>query len=194
MHFQSTNIAPTQLPTLYGIQTPVTSGGFQIHIDPMGDPWVAKPGVFGGSWNKPADVLHARWYVAANFSIPNIANVAVPYDTMRNDPYGMFNNSTNMYTTPMSGIYRFYGQVDMIPTASGQYVNCMLRQNGTRVAQTQSHGSSTNAGIYAYINDTVLANAGDTFYMESYTLPNALTGGGGSHITFFGVDYLGHGE
>src|SRR5215469_12633795 len=48
---------------LGSLPAPVTSGGLQTFVDNVGDVWIAKPGVDGGTWNRPADVLHAGYIV-----------------------------------------------------------------------------------------------------------------------------------
>jgi len=180
------------------LPAPVTSGTtIQSFTDALGDVWVAKNGVYGGNWKRARDVLIARVARGAAWNVTNTV-AAVPHDTVLFDFYGLYNLSTLLFTIPITGWWRFEAQVNMTPTATGQYINGMIRiggpagSGGTRVAQNQGHSSNTAASVYAANVLTNVQYVGDQLWHESYTLSAAsFTGGVGGAVVFFAAQYVG---
>jgi hypothetical protein len=176
------------------LPAPVVSGsGVQSFTDVLGQMWVALNGVIGGAWRLARDVMHAHWYRAAAYTIPISAAVPVPFDTVDRDPYGLFNVATSIYTVPITGIWRFFGQIAHSPNSATDFCNLMLRQNGTRICQNQAHASSTSANTYPRIEISEYVNAGDQFYFECYKLGATAVMNIGALNSYCGLDYMGTG-
>jgi|SRR5215469_15643206 len=191
MHFLSTNISPGSLVDLYQFPPMPTDGNLHRYTDPLGCLWVAKAGTYS-QWMRATDVLHGRWGLSGAYNIINSANQKVPLDYVFLDVFDLYNGVTDILTLPFAGSYHFYGQVGMTPTATGQYCNVMIRQNGTRVIQNQAWSGGTGAGINPQVNATLVVGDGDTFYLETYTLSGAsFVAQNSPYITFMGFDYLG---
>ena len=157
MRFQSTNVQPVA-----GLPLPVTSGGFQSFIDANGDVWIAKPGVYGGNWKRPLDVLKTRVYRNAAFTISGTA-ATLNFESPVFDNYSLY--TTNVWTCPLAALYRIYSQIGYIPTLSGQSCSTRLYKNGVNTTLGQHDSAATGAGwasivpvydIWALaVNDTV---------------------------------------
>jgi hypothetical protein len=138
---------------------PVTTGTtIQTYTDQLGDVWVAKNGVSGGAWKRARDVLYARIYRNAGFSM-TIGQAAFPFDTAQDDPYGMF-VAPNL-KVPIPGLYRYTFLVAYSPTAAGQWCQFISTLNGAQTAFGSLHSGYTNQLTIA-VNDVQRCNANDT--------------------------------
>src|SRR5262252_4088754 len=178
---------------------PLTSGStVQTYTDPTGEVWVAKNGVNGGNWLKARDVLHARWWRSANWTVTASVQ-AVTLDTSNFDKYGLWVPASTAFVTPAAGLYSVYAGYAIAATAVGNFTNLMIRyggpagSGGQRIIQEQSTSSGTATGTYIFAYITWTAVVGDTFWMEAYSTSAGLpfTGQVGTQMTYFGIDYLG---
>jgi hypothetical protein len=134
--------------TLNDLPAPVTTGGIQAFTDVYGEQWVAKPGVYNGSWRKARDVLHAVIYRnAALANMPTSSATFIAYDTVLRDVYGMF--SSNGFLIPAAGWYRIQATGNTNAAAIGQYAT-------TWIFGGPSAGTTIGQGN----NVTVLASGG----------------------------------
>ena len=176
---------------LGSLPAPVTSGGLQTFVDNVGDVWIAKPGVDGGTWNRPADVLHARIYRNTAATLTP-TNSLFTYDTVFRDLWGMFLSPG--FTCPLTGVYQVYAQVGVTGTASDQWLNVQIRRNTSQLyTNTNSQMGQTNAGLLnAQTLVNMFVNAGDNVSVWAYTFItlNVVLG---STTTYLGIDYLGTG-
>jgi hypothetical protein len=105
-------ISVADLRDRLGLPAPVTSGStVQTHTDTFGQLWIAKSGVNGGQWRRPADVLHCHvyrnaawvWTVSPNWGI-------MTFDNRNWDPYGMLDGPGSQFVAPIPGFYGLYWQ------------------------------------------------------------------------------------
>jgi len=121
MRFQSNSVSALQtIQTLLGIPPPVTSGGTQYYTDPLGDIWVANPGIYGGSWNRAEDVLWARVYRSVTYTTPAGGAQNFPYDTVNRDPFGIV--ALPGITLPLIGLWSCFAAIQVANANGRQYM------------------------------------------------------------------------
>jgi hypothetical protein len=172
-----------------GPEVPLAAGAaLSSYTDPItSEVWVAKGGVNGGAWRKARDVLHAQMQRAAAFTATG-TNTILTYDTVVNDPYGLW--VTNGYTAPVAGLWRLHGHGVFSPTAA---VNIYFQtyRNGAPI-NTSLHSFSTTTTVQ--VEATVKAAAGDTFQINVLaTGANAPMSAPAANFNYFLADYLGTG-
>jgi hypothetical protein len=80
---------------------------------------------------------------AANFTISNTSDGTVlPFNVVRHDSAGNYNNSTYRFTAPIGGRYFFSATVRWDGSSSGSYLRTMFTVNGS----SGQGGSSFNYG------------------------------------------------
>src|SRR5215469_5325493 len=108
------NITDVRPPLLGQASFPPLTGTapFQSQTDNTGEVWVAKGGVYGGQWRKARDVLRARVFRTAAYTIPAAA-ANIPWDTVEFDAYGMWGGSGASYSfvCPVAGDYQAFAAV-----------------------------------------------------------------------------------
>jgi len=175
---------------------PVAAGAtLTSWTDADGEVWVAKGNVNAGAWRKARDVLNARIYRAAAFTMPTGSGTAIPFDTAARDSYGMFAAGSYAIQAPVAGHYRVSAQIGAVATATGQVVNAFLRGGSagtTRLTQHTAH-AATAGGVYGLAGDTVQAASGDLFTLEAYSATGGLTAAVGPILAYLTVDYVGTG-
>ena len=175
---------------------PVAAGAtLTSWTDADGEVWVAKGNVNAGAWRKARDVLNARIYRAAAFTMPTGGGTAIPFDTAARDSYGMFAAGSYAIQAPVAGHYRVSAQIGAVATATGQVVNAFLRGGSagtTRLTQHTAH-AATAGGVYGLAGDTVQAASGDLFTLEAYSATGGLTAAVGPILAYLTVDYVGTG-
>lgn len=194
MRFQSTNVQPVA-----GLPLPVTSGGFQSFIDANGDVWIAKPGVDGGKWNRPSDVLKTRVYRNTAFTILGPGAAYLTFDATTFDIFGLYAGSPGSWTCPLNGMYNIYTQVGYTPTLSGQSLSTRLYRNGANTTLGQHDSAATGAGWASIVPvyDTWQLTATE-WVATAIASPNlagagSLAGQPGSAWTYLIIEYAGTG-
>jgi hypothetical protein len=187
MRFQSSVLASIGLPP------PVVSGGFQTFTDSVGDIWIAKPGVNGGGWERPANVLHAYWYRNTAWQTPAVANTIAQFSMNVNysDPYGLFNGNT--FTAPISGIYQMNLSLGIVAGAVGQSLYAVITNTGLGAL---AYGMAFAPGatfIVAAVNYTTPVPVGGQWMTAQQSGTVGLTGRASSDMTRVTIDYLGTG-
>jgi hypothetical protein len=174
---------------------PVTSGStIQSYTDPLGDVWVAKNGVYAGAWKRARDVLHPRVYRNAALTMPT-ASTVVPFDTVWLDTYGLWtpgSSQTYSFVLPVPGIYQAWAQTGFSPTASGQWIQSWIQQNGTAFLTTRAHASTTANSANAPMIVTQTCAVGDQINV-AHVCSTAVPATTNQNNLTFGVDYLGTG-
>ena len=164
---------------------------FTAWTDPAGDVWVAKGGVNGGAWKRARDALHSSVWRNAAYTCP-IADTAVPYDTVRNDPFGIWVPASNGFVVPVAGVWQIRGSVFYNATAGAVLATNIVR-NGAFLFDSQQSAGGTQAvtgSIIAVIN----AAAGDLLQISTFTSPaTALYIAAGRTGTYATCDYQGSG-
>lgn len=178
-----TSVVPLPAPVTTGTTT-------QSFTDGNGDIWVAKNGVRSGHWYRARDVLHSSVYRVAAFSITTGATT-LPFDTIANDPYGIYVTGTGQFIAPVAGLYRVEYHLGGGGTASAWMNATAVYNAGTQVVYGQAHTSMT-AFTTTIASITYKMNAGDAFIMQ-VSGSVALTGQPGIATTFGNFDYLGTG-
>jgi hypothetical protein len=162
----------------------VTSGGLVTYTDANGELWVAKPGVNGGNWKRPKDVLHCRSDRRAALTPSGSTWTTVQWETLVRDPYALYANASGLFTAPVAGVYAIS-------------VTCQIATGGQWIQITQN-GSTTLADIYEgggsrSITLTLPAsylNAGDTIVVQALGATAWTTNPGYNFCCF---DYMGSG-
>jgi hypothetical protein len=175
------------------LPAPITSGsGTQSFTDALGDVWVARNGVNSGAWKRARDVLHCRYYRSAAYNLP-VADTLFPFDTSLGDPYSLYTIATSLVTFPIAGLFRVELQVGASATASGQWVQCLMRNAGaTAVAVQTIYSSTATTAMGPICSDSSVRNAGDSVTVRGFSSV-ALVTVVGMAWTHLYVDYLGTG-
>lgn len=85
------------------------------------------------------------------------------FDSVSNDPAGLYNTSTHQWTVPFAGTWRVFCQLACGSSASGQRILSSVYQNGSQVSQsTSSFSSATSQALQANSYELLSCNAGDT--------------------------------
>lgn len=173
------------------LPAPVTTGtAINTFTDSLGDIWVAKNGVYGGTWHRARDVLHSRIYLNNAYNTVTTPNTTLPFDTARSDVYGLWNLS--QFTIPVAGVYMVNSQIMFQGTAAGQWINYWVYRSAGSVEfagdGTVASGISTsipNSGpVWCSVNDIITG-----VYTASAAGMPVTTG----NPTFLAIDYLGTG-
>jgi hypothetical protein len=156
------------------------------YTDPAGDVWVAKGGVNAGAWRRARDVLQARVYRAAAWTLTN--NGQIPFDTAVFDNYGLF--VANAFTVPVAGTYLAYGGMSANATAAGQTVGMYIQRNGTTSVQASTL-SAASGFVFPNGGDIFPCVAGDVLRVTgALGGPASLAGTTGLGNTYFWTKYL----
>jgi len=184
LRFQSTNVQP-----ITGLPPPVTTGGTQSFIDSSGDVWVAKPGVYNGTWQRARDVLFSRWQRNNAWSLQTAMTV-FGYDTVASDLYGMYNSSTGLWTVPVAGIYRCDMYIGIGTAATNSWIQIDMTGTFPQIGAfyyasagsqyLESHVSGT--GVYP-VNGQIGVSCNGSTVMSGMT----------GSATFGEIMYIGHG-
>jgi hypothetical protein len=171
---------------------PVTSGSTtQSYTDPLGDWWVAKNGVNGGSWYRARDVLYARMNRVAAYT--GVASGAmVPYDTISADPYGCCTaGASAMFTCPVPGRYFVAGRMSETITVNTRLFTTVMR-NGAGIARGIDI-TTASAPASSYVACAYLFAAGDQIQIQYYSTAAVALEVGPNGISYMDVNYLGTG-
>jgi len=199
VHFQSTNVAPVDLQQLYNFPPAVSSGGLQSYTDPIGDLWVAMPGVYGGTWQRASNVLLCRNYRVAAFTVTPAAQALI-MDTIAYDNYNMLDNTTGHLNFIIPGIYLIYAHVNAVPVLVGDTVRLDILHNGAvNQSLTAAQGSTSGGGGPNLTSHAVLqvnSNGGSDYYTFQTANPGvgasaSLTGTPNYWHTYMTCAYMG---
>lgn len=176
---------------------PVTTGTtVQSFVDATGDVWVAKAGVNNGAWKRARDVLHAYWYRNAGTNTSPSSAVFL-HDTTggvvgSQDSYSLYNSATGTFNPPITGWWQIYHQIGGIATASGQWLQAVLRNGGgVAMGGGEAHSSSANLiSAGATWRGHLPAGYGVVTFNQSSAAMAVQTGW---FWTFLHIDYLGTG-
>lgn len=179
------------------LPAPITSGsGIQSFTDVWGDVWVAANGVNGGMWRRARDVLHAYWYRTAAINTPTASTIFL-YDTVggfvgSQDSYSLYNSSTGTFTPPIPGWWQIYHQIGGVATASGQWLQAVLR-NTTSAAMAGAVAQSSSATLISptcsWRGFLPVGYGVMTYVQASAALAVNCT----AYWTYLHIDYLGTG-
>jgi hypothetical protein len=181
----TTTTVPFAAPAAYfPPQTPPASG-FNTFTDSAGEAWISRN---GSAWKKARDVLQARVYRAAAYTLPT-AFATFPFDTVTRDPYAIWSGGN--FVIPVAGLYIVTNQVVVNHGAAGQYANTGIYQNG--VAMTWSGSNPGGAGYVPLGNtDHLVCAAGDLVTSAAFSSP-ALAVVAASVYCFMSIKYEGTG-
>ena len=170
---------------------PVAPGSaIQSFTDNRGVVWVAKGGVNGGAWKRARDVLSAKWFRSAAWTL-STSRVVLAMDAMERDPYGLWVAGQSGYVVPIPGRWQGNFQVAAVATTTGQYLQSAISKNGT-MQRAFSGFASLATTLYATAIETLLLAAGDVLTMG--IVGNvALAGATTNLLTCMTLDYLGTG-
>jgi hypothetical protein len=169
---------------------PVTTGTtLQTAVDHLGDVWIAKNGVNGGSWKRPRDVLHASYYRNAAFT-PQTSSAIIICDTLLADDYSLYNPTNGVVTLPLTGWWRVTQSLGATATGSNWI---QIIGNFTNSTWSVAHSSVASATVWAQVSQSIrISSPGATvsFNMQANT---TLTGRNNAANTKFECDYMGTG-
>jgi hypothetical protein len=170
-------------------QTPPVSG-FNSFIDGSGAVWVSRN---GSAWKKARDVLHAKVYRAAVWTVGTAAATVV-FDTVNRDDYGIWTGGGNL-VAPIAGWYSVFLNISITttPTFSG-VIN--VNRNGTRNGYVTSNGvasSPVESWIAFTYNMAYSLAAGDVMTLTINSTVAGTGGGQGLDLCSAGMSYLGSG-
>lgn len=84
------------------------------------------------------------------------------------DTHGAYNNSTGVYTCPVSGIYEVKATLASSNNiSSSQYMAIIIIKNGSNIKQNYLFGSGVSQNHYNNVHDLVSCNAGDLLRIDS---------------------------
>jgi hypothetical protein len=169
-------------------EPPTTSASLVTRTDTLGEVWIAKSGVNSGLWRKARDVLSARLWRNAAFSI-TAGDVGFSFDNISYDAFAMY--SAGVFTVPIAGLYRMSGVLAANGTAAGQWYYATINQNGTARARNSAQAGAAG-GIYAGVSDQLRCAAGDQITL-SHRASVALSGLPSECNTNFSIAYVGTG-
>jgi hypothetical protein len=161
----------------------------QGYTDPSGEVWVAKGGVVGGAWRKARDVLSARVFRNAAFTVA-ATETPFSWDSVSYDPFAMWAGST--VTVPLAGLYRVTAVLTGTATASGQWMYIVLLQNGSGRRTQGQQWASAAGGMFPAFADQIRCAAGDTVSLGVRAVAS-LTGLPGEVGNNISVAYTGTG-
>jgi hypothetical protein len=182
------------------LPAPITSGsGVQSFTDVLGDVWVAANGVNSGAWKRARDVIRARVYRNAAYTVPGINTATgMPFDSTNDDAYSgwsALNTTSAIYTCPIAGRYLVMTRCDLLGTSvaarlfSSVYRGANLAgvvESMRGVDLTQNSNTpltSTNAG-------TMFCNVQDVVQMRFYaTIAQAFEVG--TAMAWMDIQYIG---
>jgi hypothetical protein len=147
---------------------PLTSGQGSF-TDPTGDIWVAKAGVNGGNWRRARDVMHARYYRTAAFTLTASAWVNLTLDTLQYDDYGLYSTSTGLFTPMITGFWRLTFIVGATPTASGQWIQPGIWESSNSsvpAADVLAHSALVYALVTQVSVSRRITTTSDTYYLR----------------------------
>jgi hypothetical protein len=174
------------------LPAPITSGsGINSYTDPTGEVFVAQNGVNNGVWKRARDVLKTRVYRVTAYNLP-VSTATMVYDAVNKDDYGLYNTSTGAYTVPITGWYRFHGQIQAGSQAAGSYLQINILVAGTTFAQDTTYYYGTGVYMVARAHDLLYFPAGQTvvFQVRASTAAASAVGNLTDYATF---DYVGSG-
>jgi len=160
---------------------PVTSGGLQTYTDEALVIWVAKPGVNGGNWRQARDVLHARVYRAAAWTILTSGAASITWDGVYYDPYGIFDGATRLIAL-IPGLWEYHATVTVSYGANNYSIWAQAYLNGSR-ADFATTGPSIGGWTAAHVGGVWRCNTGDYFTMNPTAQGATINGGGGNDLT-----------
>lgn len=182
-----TDFVPTPAPLASG-------AALASYTDPTGEVWVAKGGVNAGQWKRAKDVLHARSYKTSAWTASAGAWLTLTMESLQFDDYGMYSNSTGLFTPPILGMYRFTFQCGATATATGQWVQPGIWETSpsTVVADGLVHTSVAYSCRTIATCTRRITSLTDTYYTR-FACSTALAGLTATDGTYFEMDYLGTG-
>lgn len=95
----------------------------------------------------------------------------VVFDTKISDTHGAFNNSTGIYTVPVSGFYRISSTIGFVGNSTGiRTVNALITTPTSAASYNLGNVSNPNATYASLVNGsiTVSVNAGDTIAIRAF--------------------------
>lgn len=164
--------------------------GINSYTDPAGDVWVSKN---GSVWKKARDVVRAKLYRNAAWTLPNGGNVVTPFDTVLFDPLtcSVFGASA-AFNCPIAGDYLCTGVSGTGAGAvSGDIFSCsILRNGGFAVYGTSVGAVPVGWGQGWTVTGVVRCGASDTLQLNTYC-QIAKAGQTGSGLCFLDVSWMG---
>jgi len=174
-------------------RAPYTGAGIGSYTAPDGEVWVAKAGVNGGAWRKARDVLHARWFRNAAFTMATAGQTVLSMDTTIRDSYGLYTPGNGAVTVPVSGVWMFSAMTGASATAVGQFLQHVYSiVSGGAIVHGFTVYSSVAAGFTITSAFSRFLNAGDQIALlgRATVAMNGLTGEGNTN---FNATYMGTG-
>jgi hypothetical protein len=160
------------------LPAPITSGsGVQSFTDVLGDVWVALNGVAGGNWRRARDVVRARAYRNAAYTVPTINTfVGMPFDSTNDDGlsgWSALNTTSAVYTCPIAGRYLVMSRCDVIGTSVAARLLSTLVRGATLAGVVESvRGgditTNSNTPMSSVCSGTMFCNALDVVQMRFY--------------------------
>lgn len=150
-----TDVRPVGLAISGGAALPPLGAGapFQSFTDPSGQVWVAKGGVYGGAWKRARDVLHSFVTRTSGGYVQSYWQ-NVGYDSVMNDPYGIFNLTDHNWYVPIAGIWQFNHRVAIQYAAADGVFHTRWRYGndiGIPIGRMATRWPSGNGSIQCYV-------------------------------------------
>ena len=145
----------------------------------------------GSAWRRGFQVLHTRVYRNTALNTPTTQS-KLPYDTVDEDTFGMWNMANNQFVVPIFGWYSLKATY-VAATGNNGWVTCSAYKNGTLHSQGGGTQTSQATNSYAVLGATIHCTAaGDTVavYFNSNVASAVATGSATCYCT---MDYMGSG-
>jgi hypothetical protein len=177
------------------IPAPVSSGATIVSFtDVNGDIWVAKNGVNGGAYRRARDVLVSVLFRSAAFSTTTTA-LALGFDTVLTDDYGIGTGSPTVWTAPVAGFYKVKSNLAAFSSAVGESLSVAVQKGAQILTNNQTQSGNATDRFDADVEMLTKCAAGDQLrvLISSSATLSGIPAGLGAAPTIATVQYEGTG-
>lgn len=113
------------------------------------------------------------------------------FDTVEDDPAGLYGTATGLFTAPVSGRWLVTANLSCAGTAAAQWLRVQLMRNGATVKAGPRIAVPSAQNLEAALTTVQRLTAGDTLAIAYWCFTAGLTGTASQQYTWAAFDYLG---